>query len=277
VIAFHEDSPDPEDYRSDIFTESADSRRRLLKALGMESSPELHALWERFLKEHPEKSEEKILSESVSGGLLPNNLRRTKLDPLDLDIGFEDASENPIEIRAFYRLNEGHWRHVATLACNCQMYERDDPPFLLAGQAVRTPEYVVSLDRHDELQDDHRQEIRFLWKDDVLHPLIEFESMRIHCPQGVSYSPACTVVETSLEKTNLVDNNGKIVPGFALISWSGNPPKCDMCGLILRNPKCTAYLWDETVFAYVPSTLKLKACGSAADSGKQDPLKAHAR
>jgi hypothetical protein len=271
VVAFHQDWPDPESYRSDLFTENAEGRRRLLRALGFESSPDLKALWLQFLKEHPEKDEEKILAEFASGGLLPSNLRLSKSEPLDLSLGFEGSSEHPFEIRGFYNLREGHWRHIATLACDCTMSDQTEPFILRPGQTTRPEEYVVSIPRKDDLGDYHRKEIRFRWKDGYLRHLIDFESTWMNCPQGTSYGPACTVVETSLEPTRLRKGDSESFSGFALVSRSGHPTSCDKCVLMLRDPKCVSYVWDESTFSYRPSDLNPAYCGAPPIPPRKPP------
>jgi len=65
VVAFQEDSPDPETYRNDLFGEEAESRRHLLRALGFDSRSELKELWQAFLKSIQMKTKRKFLRDGL--------------------------------------------------------------------------------------------------------------------------------------------------------------------------------------------------------------------
>jgi hypothetical protein len=276
VVATHDESPDPETLRSDLFSSNKEDRIRLLRAIGVESIPELRELWVEFLHDHT-SDEARAITQSISGGLEEVNIGGQGSRQTILDTGFDDTTERPLELRAVFDWDDGRWTHVATLACRCQMTDNEDPFYPHPGRPLLPQEYVVSLHRRFSSGEYHREEIRFRLRGGLLWPLIDFESTFVKCPQGVSYSPACSVVETFLESAKLISNGGKIVPGFVLTLMNGQPPPCDMCGLILRNPKCSAYLWDENAFAYVPSPLKPKTCGPQAPRRKRQtpPSQAH--
>jgi hypothetical protein len=69
------------------------------------------------------------------------------------------------------------------------------------------------------------------------------------------------VWQTHLEEEMLVDRQATPRPGFALVTLMGHPSNCDMCALILRDPTCIAYMWDEGQLRYVPSELTPAKCG----------------
>lgn len=63
VAATHDDSPDPETYRSELFSGNATERMRLLRVIGFGSIPELQELWSVFLRDHKEEDSDKVISQ----------------------------------------------------------------------------------------------------------------------------------------------------------------------------------------------------------------------
>lgn len=262
VVATHEDSPNPETYRSDLFSEKAEERMRLLRAIGIESIPELHELWTAFLRDHAGEDQNKVIAQRISGGMLEWNFGEPGFKQVVLGAGFDESADHPFELRAVFNQKDGHWIHVATLACRCQMYDNGEPFNLHPGRPMPKQEWAITLHRRTEDDSEyHAKEIRFRLRGSALWPLIEFESRSTICPQGSSYGSNCNVVKTDLGPAKLISEDKKLIPGFVLISWSGKPPQKDMAAMILYNPHCTPYSWDETAFAYVPSPLKPVACG----------------
>jgi hypothetical protein len=262
VVATHEDSPNPETYRSDLFSDKAEERMRLLRAIGIESIPELHEIWSAFLHDHAGEDQNKVIAQFISGGMSEENFGELGSKQVILQAGFDESSDHPFELRAVFDLKNGHWRHVSTVACRCLMYDSGEPFNPHPGSPMPRQEWVVTL--HQRSEDDHLEyhakEIRFRLHGDRLWPLINFESRSTICPQGSSYGPNCSVVKTDLEPAKLIGENNELIPGFVLISWSGKPPQKDMAAMILYNHVCKPYTWDEISFSYVPSQLKLKTC-----------------
>jgi hypothetical protein len=275
VVATHDESPAPETFRSEIFTEQKASRLRLIHRLGMDSIPALQEIWTVFLKDHAGE-EDRTITQFVSGGMLPSSIGEPGDKQIILDVGFDDTTEHPLEIRGVFNLRNGYWTHVATLACRCQMSDDEEPARLRPYLPHPPGEWAITLWSHTEGHiESHSREIRFRLRDGALWPLIEFESMSMICPQGTSYGPSCNVTETNLEQARLIGEDKELVSGFTLVSRSGPPPSCDKCGLMLFNPKCASYLWDETAFAYRPSPFKPAACGiptkQASNQRRQAP------
>jgi hypothetical protein len=262
VAATHEESSDPETMRGDLFGNDKDGRIRLLRVFGVDRIPEFHALWTEFLQDHA-GNEDRAITQSIGGGLEEANIGDQGSKQIILEADFDDTTDRPLQLRAIFDWNAGHWTHVATLVCRCQMTDREEPLNPHPGHPLPPQEYVVSIHHRPINGEYHREEIRFRLRGGLLWPLIDFESYFTKCPQGASSGPACSVVETSLEPALLTGSDGKVVQGFVLVSREGHPPPCDMCGLILRNPKCSAYTWDENAFAYLPSSLKPESCGHA--------------
>jgi hypothetical protein len=260
VAATDEESPVPDTMRGDLFGNDMDGRIRLLRAFEVDTIPQLHELWAEFLRSHA-GDEDRAITQSIGGALEEVNIGDPGSKQMILEADFDAATDLPFELRAVFDWKAGLWKHVATLACRCRMTDSGDPLNPRPGYPLLPQEYLVSIQRRPDNGEYHREEIRFRLRGGLLWPLIDFESMLMKCPQGASYGPSCSVVETSLEPTKLTANDGKVMQGFALVSRSGHPPPCDMCGLLLRNPKCSAYLWDENAFAYVPTQFESINCG----------------
>jgi len=267
VVATHDESPNPETYRSDLFSDKAEKRMRLLRTIGIESIPELHELWTAFLRDHAGEDQNKVIAQTISGAMLEWNFGEPGSKQVVLDAGFDEQTDHPLELRAVFNLKDGHWQHVATLACRCQMGDDAKPDsysYMRLGKPLPQQEWVITLHhRTGNPTAYHRKEIRFRLRGSALWPLIEFESMSTICPQSLSYGPNCNVVKTDLESAKLINEDKEVIPGFALISWSGKPPQKDMAAMVLYDPHCTPYYWDETAFAYMPSDLKPVACGTS--------------
>jgi len=248
---------------------------RLLRAIGIESIPELHDLWTAFLRDHAGEDQNKVIAQSIGGGTEELNFGEPGSKQVDLEAGFDESSDHPFELHAIFNQKDGHWTHIATLACRCQMYESGDPNNPHPGRPMPMQEWVVTLHRRTEDPPEyHGREIRFRIRDNRLMPLIDFESGSTICPQGSSYGPNCNVVKTSLEPAKLIGENQELIPGFVLISWSGKPPTRDMAAMLLYNPKCVSYSWDEASFAYVPSQYKAFSCGRP-DKSSNKPASNH--
>jgi hypothetical protein len=276
VVATHEDFPDPETYRSDLFSDKAEERMRLLRAIGIESIPELHELWSAFLRDHAGEDQNRVIAQFISGGMLEWNFGEPGSKQVVLEAGFDEPTGHPLELRVVFNQKDGHWTHIATLACRCQMYDSGDPFNPHPGRPLPRQEWVITLHNHTE--DDleyHAKEIRFRLRGDRLWPLIEFESRSTICPQGSSYGPNCNVVKTDLDPAKLIGQNKELIPGFVLISWSGKPPAKDLMATMLYNPVCKPFTWDDASFSYLPSPLKPELCGSNKNSSKK-PLSGYA-
>jgi len=270
VVATHEDSPDPETYRGDLFSDKAEERMRLLRAIGIESIPELHNLWTAFLRDHAGEDQNRVIAQSIGGGTEELNFGEPGSKQVDLEAGFDESSDHPFELHAIFNQKDGQWTHIATLACRCLMQESGDPVNSYSGRPLPRQEWVVTLHRRTEDPPEHHgREIRFRIRGSRLMPLIDFESGSTICPQGSSYGPNCSVVETSLEPAKLIGENQELMPGFVLISWSGKPPTRDMAAMLLYNPKCVSYTWNEASFSYAPTDLKPRACGAASAPTKK--------
>jgi hypothetical protein len=263
VVATHEDSPDPETYRSDLFSDKPEERMRLLRAIGIESIPELHGLWIAFLHDHAGEDQGKVIGQFISGGMLVWNFGEPGSKQVVLGAGFDEASGHPLELEAVFNLKDGHWTHVATLACRCEMGSRGEPDnFTRPDKPLPQQELVVTLHRRTVGRSEyHAQEIRFRLRGGLLWPLIEFESRSTICPIGVIVGPNCHLTKTDFESAQLIGEDENLIPGFELVSWSGNPPAADRIVMRLYNPVCAPYSWDETSFAYLPSPLRPAACG----------------
>jgi hypothetical protein len=272
VVATHEDSPDPETYRGDLFSDKAAERMRLLRAIGIESIPELYELWSAFLHDHAGEDQNKVIAASIFGGMMEWNFGEPGSKQVVLDAGFDEPTGHPLELRAVFNQKDGHWTHIATLACRCQIGDDAEPNnYMHPGKPSLQQEWVITLhQRTDENHlEFHAKEIRFRLQGSALWPLIEFESRSTICPQNSSYGPNCSVVKTNLEPAKLIGANKELVPGFVLISWSGKPPQKDMAGMMLYNPVCKPYTWDEISFSYVPSDLKPRTCGLTSTPPKK--------
>ena len=256
-----EESPDPETYRTALFTENAEGRRGLLQALGLGAVPEIKSAWQGFLKAHPEKAEDALLAAFVSGTILDEPLEPNSRQ-VDLEIGFGDDTEHPFGLIALFNQRSGSWRHIATFACACGLGDSTDP---LDDPRHRVPVHDLVIGTRTGEPSVGRgyllHETHFRKKDGALRPIIDFEKMREQCPAGSVDGPACTVWETQLGKEMLVDKRGTTGPGFALVTYNGHPPTCEMCALILRNPTCIAYIWDEGQFRYITTEMAPVKCG----------------
>ncbi len=279
VVATHEDSPNPETYRADLFSDKAEERMRLLRAIGIESIPELRELWSEFLRDHAGEDQNKVIAQRISGGMLEWNFGEPGSKQVVLNAGFDDSTDHPFELRAIFNQKSGHWTHVATLACRCQMGDDAEPSnYMHPGKPLPQQEWVITLHHQTENPTGyHRKEIRFRLRGNALWPLIEFESMSTICPQGSSYGPNCNVVKTDFESAKLINEDNEVIPGFVLISWSGKPPQKDMAAMVLYNPHCTPYSWNETAFAYIPSTLKPVVCGIQSKPAASQPGQSSSR
>jgi len=276
VVATHEDSPNPETYRSDLFSDKAEERMRLLRAIGIESIPELHELWTAFFHDHVGEDQTKVIAQSISGGMDELNFGEPGSKQVVLYAGYDENTNHPFELRAVFNQKDGNWTRVATVACRCLMYDSAEPFNLHPGRPIPKQEWVITLHRHTEDNSEyHAQEIRFRLRGGILWHLIDFESRSTICPQGSSYGPNCNVVKTDLEPTPLFDEDKSPIPGFVLISWSGKPPDRDMMAMILYHPVCTSYLWNEAVFAYESSSLKPVSCGPVAKPGRKPATGQH--
>lgn len=266
VVAFHDDSPNPETYRGDLFSEKADARMHLLRAIGIEAVPELHEIWSGFLLDHAGEDQNKVIAQFISGGMLDWNFGEPGSKQVVLFAGFDETTEHPLETDAVFNLKDRRWTHVATLACRCQMGDEGDP-FGDPRHPLPKQEWVISLDdRNDSIGEYRSRELRFRLRGGVLWPLIDFVRWSTVCPLGSSYGPKCNVAETSLEPAKLMGNNDNVISGFVLITRNGTSPPCDKCGLILYNPKCSSYLWDEQNYSYQPTSYKPVNCGPANKS-----------
>jgi hypothetical protein len=262
VVATHDDSPAPETYRGDLFSDKAEERMRLLRAIGIESISELRELWKAFLSDHGSEDQNKVISQFVSGGMLEWNFGEPGSKQVDLDAGFDETTDLPLELRAVFNQKDGHWVHLATLACRCPMTDDAEPFNLHPGRPLPPQEWVISLHQRTENPPAYRRrEIRFRLRGNAMWPLIDFESESETCPHGSLYGPDCTVVITNLEPAKLIGEDNEFSLGFALISRSGKPPARDKAPLILYNPVCKPYTWSENSFSYVPSDLKPVNCG----------------
>jgi hypothetical protein len=264
VVATHEDSPNPETYRGDLFSDKAEERMRLLRAIGIESNPELHELWSAFLRDHAGDDQNKAIAQFISGGMMEWNFGEPGSKQVVLGAAFDESSDHPLELDAVFNEKDGHWTHVATLACRCQMGDDAEPNnYMHPGTPLPHQEWVITLhQRTDEGHlEYHAQEIRFRLHGGALWPLIEFESRSTVCPRGSAYGLNCSVVKTDIESAKLIGKKNELVPGFVPVSWSGKPPQKDMASMLLYNPVCKPYTWNETLFSYVPSNFKPTICG----------------
>jgi len=265
VVAFHDDAPDPVTFRGDLLGDNQEERMRALRAMGIESSPELRELWTDFLHDHAGEGADKGVMQFISGGMLEWNFGEPGSKQAVLGAGFDEQTERPLELSAIFNLKDGRWRHVATIACRCQMSDDAEPFNLHPGRPLPAQEWIVSLHiRNEQANEYHREEIRFRLRNERLWPLIQFESWGMNCPQGYPLGPNCHVIETNLEPARLAGTNREQIPGFVLISWSGSPLQNEMAAMKLNNPSCKPYTWDETSFSYFPSQLKPVTCGHSA-------------
>jgi len=256
-------SPDPETYRSQLFSENANGRRDLIRALGLNDVPEFNSAWQEFLKAHPEKGEDALLGGFASASIMDEPLEPGSRQAV-LNLGFNEDTENPFGIFALFDQRNGKWRQLGTFACACvlgySIDPLDDPKHRapVHDLVIGTTTGVPNVGRGYVLHEDH-----FRMKDERLHPTIDFEPMREECPAEVTGGPTCTVWETFLEKEMLVDPNGRTKSGFALVTMTGHPSAepCRMCALILRRPSCKAFLWDDEQTRYVPTDLVPAKCG----------------
>jgi hypothetical protein len=262
-VEMNEESPNPETYRTALFTQNAEGRRGILRALGLGKIPEIDSTWQEFLKAHPEKSEDALLAAFASASVLDEPLEDHSRQVV-LDLGFNEDSEHPFGIVSLFNQRNGSWQHIATFACACGLGYSTDP---LDDLKHRAPVHDLVIGTSTGEPDVGRgyllHETHFRMKEGILRPLIDFERMREQCPQNTLDGPACTVWDTRLEKEMLADKQGTTRPGFALVTMDGhpNPPSCKMCGLVLHNPTCTVYGWDEVQFRYVPTELSPVKCG----------------
>jgi hypothetical protein len=264
VVAFNEASADPLALRDDLLGGSKTERMHALEAMGIVSSPELHDLWAAFLQNHSGQSDDKGIPQFISGGMVDWNFGDPDAEPAVLNAGFDELTNQPLEFRGVFVPEKGLWRHVATVACRCQMTDDVEPLNMHAGHADPPQEWVISIhDRNDRAHEYRRTDIRFRLRQEHLWPLIQYEGMVETCPSGSFNNPLCAVTETNFEAARLGNNNGGSVSGFVWVSRSGHPPPCDKCGMLLRDPRCIAYVWNETSFEYILSALKPKTCGVA--------------
>ena len=160
-----------------------------------------------------------------------------------------------------FDLANGQWRHVVTVACRCQMSDEAQPFNPHPGQPHPPQEWVVSLHmRNEEAGEYHRTELHFRLRKERLSLLIQFESMSMRCPPGSAVGPLCHVVETDLEPRKLLNGINETIPGFVLISRSGSPPENEKAAMLLYNPTCSAYVWSEASFSYLPVPFKPESC-----------------
>jgi hypothetical protein len=275
VVATNDESPDPETFRSEIFTEKKEDRLRLIHRLGMDSIPALQELWAEFLKEHAGK-EDWAITQFVGGGMLPFNIGEPGDKQIILYAGFDDATERPLQILGVFSLRNSRWTHVATLACRCRMSDREEPLRLRPYLPHPPGEWAITLWSHTEGYIDSRgREIRFRLRDGVLLPLIDFESRSSHCPDGVQPKANCLMSSSSLEKAKLVSEIGEMVSGFVVITYSGTV-STDVKVPILANARCASYSWSDEHFSYDPSPLKPAKCG-LSDIPRAQPAKVHSK
>lgn len=267
VVAFDEEAADPVMLRTDMFSDRKEDRLRTIRAMGMESDPELRALWSRFFSDHAGQGDDKGIMQFISGGMLDWNFGEAGSKQYVLGMGFDELTERPLKITAVFESRANKWRHVATLACQCQMNDTGEPFNPHPGKyPIPSQEWVVTLPRGtDDHDESHTTEIRFRLRGGRLWPLIQFENWHHQCPVGMPYGSSCNVVESRLEKATLVDTQGRFLKGFVLISWSGSPPPCEKCGMLLHYPRCCAYVWDESAFQYLPTEFKPIHCGPTSD------------
>lgn len=272
VVAFDEASVDPITLRGDLLGGNKTERMHALQAMGIDSSPELRDLWASFLHSHSGQSDDKGAMQFISGGMLEWNFGDAGSEPVVLEAGFDELTDHPLELRGVFVQEKGQWRHVATVACRCQMGDEGEPFNIHPGHPDPPQEWVISLQQRDEGAHEYqRTDIRFRLRDRLLWPLIQYIGMKETCPSGPFDSPLCSVTETNLDAARLITENGSKIAGFVLVSWSGHPPKCEKCGMLLYHPQCSAYIWDENAFAYLPSPLKPKSCGVALPQKKAPP------
>jgi hypothetical protein len=262
VVSFNEEAPDPVTYRGDLLGGNHDERMRALRAMGIDSSPELQKLWTTFLADHSGESDDKAVMQFISGGMLEWNFGETESKQAVLGAEFDELTDHPLELSAVFSLKDGRWRHVATMGCRCQMTDDAEPFNPHPGRPLPPQEWVVSLGERNVVAHTYRrEEIRFRLRDGRLWPLIRFESLSENCPNGIQPRAACDFVRSSLEKSRLFNDRGDEVPGYVVISWDGSESLGSKGILPLRNPRCSSYTWDEITFSYIPSHLKPKSCG----------------
>ncbi len=272
VVSFAEDAPDPVAFRDDLLSGNRDWRIRALRAMGIDSSPEVHDLWAAFLNDHSGQSDDKSLMQFISGGMLEWNFGEPGSKQAVLGAGFDELTDRPLEFSAVFNLRDGRWRHVATVACRCQMTDDAEPLNLHPGRPDPPQEWKVTFHSPNErINEDHRTGIRFRLHNDRLWPLIQFESGSTLCPSGFKPDAVCDIATSYLEKAILLDPSGNHMQGYVVITWDGSELLGSKGVRPLKNPRCAAYTWDEASFAYLPSPLEPLACGQPG-IGSPKPL-----
>ena len=265
VVAFNDGSPDPVTLRGDLLGVNKEERMRALRAMGIESSPELRELWSGFLRDHAGDSDDKSVMQFISGGMLNWNFGDPGAEPAVLDAGFDEETDHPLEMRAVFVPGKSAWRHVATVACRCQMFDGGQPFNEHPERPDPRQEWVITLvPRMDETTlETHWSEIQFRLRNHRLWSLIQLESRSRKCLTRADIAGNCDFTSAELEKAPLVDGKGKLTPGYVVITRAGHEDPRRMVQLA-HDRSCKAYVWDESEFEYLPSPLKPRSCGGAS-------------
>lgn len=268
VVAFNEESPGPVTLRDDLLSGDKSRRIRALRAIGVQSKPELQELWTAFLNAHAGESESKGVMQLISGGMVEWNFGDPGSKQYVLNAGFDEGTDRPLELRGVFARLNGQWRHTATVACRCLMHDAAEPLWD-PSRPNQPQEWAISLPEraNDAAHGSRTSEIRFRMRDGRLWRLIQFESHSEKCPNLPKPSRRCTFFSSSLQKATLLGQRGNQIPGYVVISWTGEEdPNLNVQRV--RDPHCTAFVWDADSFAYLPSSLKPKTCGSEPSPGQ---------
>jgi len=80
---------------------------RLLRAIGIESIPELHELWSAFHRDHAGENRDKVIAQFISGGMMEWNFGESGSKQVVLHAGFFTDHQNkymvPDPFRFFLR------------------------------------------------------------------------------------------------------------------------------------------------------------------------------
>ncbi|HEV2132859.1 MAG TPA: hypothetical protein VGR47_01225 [Terracidiphilus sp.] len=219
VVAFNEESPDPVTLRDDLLAGDRSRRMRALRAMGVESNPELQALWTAFLQAHVGESDSKGVMQFISGGMVESNFGDPGSKQYVLNAGFDEGTEHPLELRGVFERLNGQWHHTATIACRCSMYDTTEPlrdparPNQLQEWAISLPRRVIGT-----ANESRTSEIRFRMRDGRLWRLIQFESSSETCPNDTPSSAHCRFLRSFLQRATLLGEKGNQVPGFVVIT-----------------------------------------------------------
>lgn len=270
VVAMHEDAPEPLKLCFDMFNGGLDGRMRALRAIGIDSNPEIKALWSSLLKEHQGMSEEQVAMLLHVGWLEENRFGEIGSQQAILVAGFEDLNHR-LDIRGVFDKRDGHWVHIASFACQCEMHDRIEPFNLRNHQLDSTPrDLAVHLQvPPDNKFEWHWQEIRFRLRSARFWPVLQFESASWNCPRGRDSEDLCTGIDRNLEQGVLEDEHGNTFPGFVLIAKSETDNMQVNEDPVVLSQSCTPYIWDDASFSYVLSHFELKTCGHPSTPPKK--------